>query len=176
MFLVPSLPAIVCGHIALRRLKGSPQPIRGKGYAVAGLVLGYVQLAMGVGILCTVPRGTELIWSNLCIVALLTAGALFLRDSRGVRTGVALFFFFAQFWLSQQYWIAYRSVPLPSQTAMEQWTTWEAWLKGLFAMYEYTRDLYIPLFVLYGVGLAILALTPYGKQHKEEESQPPDTG
>jgi len=37
------LPAVICGHLALSKIKKNPQ-IKGWGLAIAGLVLGYVQL------------------------------------------------------------------------------------------------------------------------------------
>lgn len=43
--------AIICGHIALSRIKHSGGRVVGRGLAIAGLVLGYVALTIGVGIL-----------------------------------------------------------------------------------------------------------------------------
>jgi hypothetical protein len=48
LFLIASIPAIICGHIALREINRSHGQIEGKGYAQAGLVLGY--LAVGLTI------------------------------------------------------------------------------------------------------------------------------
>jgi hypothetical protein len=42
------LPGIVCGHLALRRIRMSPH-LRGRGVAIAGLVLGYFLLAAVIG-------------------------------------------------------------------------------------------------------------------------------
>lgn len=45
------LIAIVCGHVALSKIKHSGGRVGGRGLAVAGLVLGYVSLVIGIGIL-----------------------------------------------------------------------------------------------------------------------------
>ncbi len=38
---IAGIPAVVCGHLALSRIKKSVGPVRGRGKAIAGLVLGY---------------------------------------------------------------------------------------------------------------------------------------
>jgi|GEM_PF-3442785 len=43
-----SIGAIVCGHIALYKIKKDPIVYRGKGIAIAGLILGYIGLVIGV--------------------------------------------------------------------------------------------------------------------------------
>lgn len=43
-----AIPAVICGHIALTRIKQSQGAITGQGLAIAGLVLGYVNIAMFV--------------------------------------------------------------------------------------------------------------------------------
>ncbi len=40
------LPAIICGHMALSRMKQSGGQLGGGGMAIAGLVLGYLGLAL----------------------------------------------------------------------------------------------------------------------------------
>jgi hypothetical protein len=45
-----SLPAIICGHVALRRIKKEPS-LRGYGLGLAGLVIGYVVLVISLLIL-----------------------------------------------------------------------------------------------------------------------------
>ena len=40
-----SIPAVICGHIALSRIKKNPEMLSGDGMALAGLILGYVQIA-----------------------------------------------------------------------------------------------------------------------------------
>lgn len=54
----PVLPilAVVFGHISLSKVSRSGQP--GRGYAVAGLVLGYVGVALAIGWLILVIIGT----------------------------------------------------------------------------------------------------------------------
>lgn len=47
------LPAVICGHLSLKKIKNSPTPIAGKGMAIAGLICGYIgivfQLLMIIG-------------------------------------------------------------------------------------------------------------------------------
>jgi hypothetical protein len=47
------LPAVICGHMSLKKINNSPTPIAGKGMAIAGLICGYIgivlQLAMIIG-------------------------------------------------------------------------------------------------------------------------------
>ncbi|MDE0825769.1 MAG: GYF domain-containing protein [Akkermansiaceae bacterium] len=39
-----ALPAVICGHVAMKQINNSPTPMGGKGMAVAGLVTGYIGL------------------------------------------------------------------------------------------------------------------------------------
>jgi hypothetical protein len=39
---IGGLPAVICGHAALRSIKTSPIPVRGNGMAITGLVTGYL--------------------------------------------------------------------------------------------------------------------------------------
>jgi hypothetical protein len=41
-----AIPAIICGHVARRRARQSPAQYGGPGMALAGLVLGYVSVAL----------------------------------------------------------------------------------------------------------------------------------
>jgi hypothetical protein len=47
------LPAVICGHMSLKKINNSPTPVAGKGMAIAGLICGYIgivfQLAMIIG-------------------------------------------------------------------------------------------------------------------------------
>ena len=45
---IGSIVAIVCGHLARGEIRRSQGQLDGDGLAVAGLVLGYVQIVMGV--------------------------------------------------------------------------------------------------------------------------------
>ena len=36
------IPAVICGHMSLKKINNSPIPIQGKGMAIAGLVCGYL--------------------------------------------------------------------------------------------------------------------------------------
>ncbi len=42
-----SLPAIICGHIALSQIKKSAGVVLGKGMAIAGLIMGYLMFLIG---------------------------------------------------------------------------------------------------------------------------------
>ena len=41
-----SIPAVICGHMALSRIKKNPDALGGDGLALAGLILGYVQIGL----------------------------------------------------------------------------------------------------------------------------------
>ena len=41
-----AIPAVICGHMALGQIKRSGGVMRGHGMAVAGLVLGYLEIAL----------------------------------------------------------------------------------------------------------------------------------
>ena len=43
-----SIIAVICGHLALNRIKKDPNLYSGKGLAIAGLILGYLGLAIGL--------------------------------------------------------------------------------------------------------------------------------
>jgi hypothetical protein len=40
------VPAVICGHIALNRIRRSRRVLTGEGMAIAGLVLGYTSIAL----------------------------------------------------------------------------------------------------------------------------------
>ncbi len=40
------IPAVICGHLALGKIKKSMTPIGGHGLAIAGLVMGYISIAV----------------------------------------------------------------------------------------------------------------------------------
>lgn len=42
------LPAVICGHISLKKINNSPTPIQGRGMAIAGLICGYIGIALQV--------------------------------------------------------------------------------------------------------------------------------
>ena len=42
--LLGSVPAVICGHLALSEIAKSPTAISGRGLATAGLILGYIQI------------------------------------------------------------------------------------------------------------------------------------
>jgi len=43
---VVSIAAVICGHLALSRIRNSPVPVAGRGMAVAGLATGYAALGL----------------------------------------------------------------------------------------------------------------------------------
>ena len=46
--LFTGIPAIICGHVSLSRIKSATIPIQGKGMAVTGLVLGYLSIILSI--------------------------------------------------------------------------------------------------------------------------------
>ncbi|NNJ85777.1 MAG: DUF4339 domain-containing protein [Akkermansiaceae bacterium] len=42
------IPAVICGHMSLKKINNSPTPIQGKGMAIAGLVTGYIGILMSL--------------------------------------------------------------------------------------------------------------------------------
>lgn len=46
--LLGAIVAVVCGHLARAEIRRSPNPIEGDGMALAGLILGYLQIALAV--------------------------------------------------------------------------------------------------------------------------------
>ena len=47
-FSTASIVAIICGHIALYKIKKDPNTYAGKGLAIAGLILGYLGLVLAI--------------------------------------------------------------------------------------------------------------------------------
>jgi hypothetical protein len=66
-----SIAAIICGHIAKSEIKKSAGTIGGNGMATAGLVLGYISIALGVCLICV------LVIFPLLGVSLITLPAIF---------------------------------------------------------------------------------------------------
>ncbi|WP_435893404.1 GYF domain-containing protein [Oceaniferula spumae] len=52
------IPAVICGHMSLKKINNSATPIAGKGMAIAGLVTGYIgialQLLMIIGVIAAI--------------------------------------------------------------------------------------------------------------------------
>jgi len=44
--MIPGIPAVICGHMALSNIKNSLSPIGGRGLAIAGVVMGYIAIAI----------------------------------------------------------------------------------------------------------------------------------
>lgn len=49
------IPAVICGHIAVRRIKRSSGTLRGRGLAIAGLVVGYTAFVVNPIVLLSPP-------------------------------------------------------------------------------------------------------------------------
>ena len=70
-----SIPAIICGHVAKSKIKKDPATLTGDGMALAGLILGYVQIGLMVVLLplsaaIALPsfvRARDLAQTNACI-------------------------------------------------------------------------------------------------------------
>ena len=45
-------PAVICGHMALKKISRSEQPMAGRGMAIAGLVTGYIGLLIQISFIC----------------------------------------------------------------------------------------------------------------------------
>lgn len=43
-----AIPAVICGHMALTRIKGSNGLLSGQGVAIGGLITGYINIALAV--------------------------------------------------------------------------------------------------------------------------------
>jgi len=57
---IGAVPALICGHMALSQINGSPLPMNGKGMAIAGLILGYIQFVLlAVGLVVLVAIGAS---------------------------------------------------------------------------------------------------------------------
>ena len=46
LYIFSAIPGIITGHMALSRVKKSPEEFEGKGMAIAGLILSYVMLVV----------------------------------------------------------------------------------------------------------------------------------
>lgn len=45
---LPGIPAVVCGHLALKKIRESEYPMAGRGMAIAGLVTGYIGIMIQI--------------------------------------------------------------------------------------------------------------------------------
>jgi hypothetical protein len=43
-FIFLGIPAVICGHLALKQINNSALPMGGRGMAICGLVMGYIQI------------------------------------------------------------------------------------------------------------------------------------
>lgn len=51
--IITGIPAIICGHMALSKIKKSGGAVGGKGMAIAGLVMGYLSLVFGIFVIAS---------------------------------------------------------------------------------------------------------------------------
>ena len=51
---VAAIPAVICGHMALKKIRESEFPMAGRGMAIAGLVTGYLGLLIQLAIISAV--------------------------------------------------------------------------------------------------------------------------
>jgi len=49
-FSTASIIAVICGHIALHKIKKNPDIYAGRGIAIAGLILGYLGLVLAIAL------------------------------------------------------------------------------------------------------------------------------
>ncbi|MBX3740020.1 MAG: DUF4190 domain-containing protein [Akkermansiaceae bacterium] len=42
--IILGIPAVICGHLALKQITNSPLPMGGRGMAISGLIMGYIQI------------------------------------------------------------------------------------------------------------------------------------
>ena len=45
-----AIPAVICGHIAVRQIRNAPSPMTGYGLAIAGLILGYLCITLTLAV------------------------------------------------------------------------------------------------------------------------------
>jgi hypothetical protein len=50
IFGIGGIPAVICGHMALHSIANSPVPLAGRGMAISGLVMGYLQILVILGV------------------------------------------------------------------------------------------------------------------------------
>jgi hypothetical protein len=50
LFWILSIPAVICGHMALNQIRDSSLPMAGRGMAIAGLILGYLGILITLGL------------------------------------------------------------------------------------------------------------------------------
>lgn len=48
VFSITSIPAVICGHMALHNIRIDPTKYGGKGMAIAGIILGYIAIVLGL--------------------------------------------------------------------------------------------------------------------------------
>jgi hypothetical protein len=48
---IAAIPAVICGHMALKKIRESDVPMAGRGMAIAGLVTGYLGLLLQIAML-----------------------------------------------------------------------------------------------------------------------------
>ena len=46
--LLAAIPAVICGHVAQSKIRRNPERLTGEGKAIAGLVMGYLSIALSI--------------------------------------------------------------------------------------------------------------------------------
>ena len=46
--ILAAIPAVICGHIAKSKIKADPENLQGDGLALAGLIMGYIQIGLSI--------------------------------------------------------------------------------------------------------------------------------
>lgn len=64
LILIPSLVAVITGHMALKEIKNSQGTKGGQGPAIAGLVMGYLCLILGLLFVFSDDTNVDIDWSN----------------------------------------------------------------------------------------------------------------
>ncbi len=70
-----AIPAVICGHVAMSRIRASAGTLQGEGMALAGLIMGYVGIALMVLVLpmfaaIAIPsfvKAREMSQKNACV-------------------------------------------------------------------------------------------------------------
>ena len=74
-YLLTAIPAVICGHVAWSRIKRSAGQLTGEGLALAGMITGYIGIALSLVVLplllaMAIPnfvKGRKFAQTNACI-------------------------------------------------------------------------------------------------------------
>ena len=57
--MLPGIPAVICGHMALNRIADPSMRLGGRGMAIAGLIMGYLSLLFIVGFFMMIQQNNQ---------------------------------------------------------------------------------------------------------------------